>query len=79
MIAAGEDNYLKGLERSFDEAENKIVDLYVTLPKDKLNELIKNVQISINQVQNGGAKNLPDFQYLNTTIVAKLNGYELNF
>ncbi|KAG4087105.1 coth-domain-containing protein [Neocallimastix lanati (nom. inval.)] len=79
LIVFAADNYLKDLDRSFDEAENKIVDLYVSIPKEEVNNLIKITQISLNQVQNGGAKNLADFKYVNTTILAKWNGKEKKY
>ncbi|KAL6611057.1 hypothetical protein LY90DRAFT_503181 [Neocallimastix californiae] len=67
----GIDTFLKGLERSFDEVENKIVDFYVTMPDEQIDELITMAQIRLDQVENGGARTLPDFKYYNTTIVVK--------
>jgi len=64
---------LNGLNRTFDEVDNKIVDLYVSMPTSEVDNLIKLAQITSTQVQMG-AKNLPDFKYVNTTIVIKWNG-----
>jgi len=71
-------SYLNGLSRSFDEAENKIVDLFVSMPSSEVNNLVKITQISTNQVQMG-AGNIKDFKYLNTTIIIKWDGYVIKF
>jgi len=65
-------SYLSGLDRTFSEAEFKVVDLYVTMPESEIQNLIQSVQHSENQVQMG--RTGEDFKYQNATIVAKWNG-----
>ncbi|KAG4097105.1 coth-domain-containing protein [Neocallimastix lanati (nom. inval.)] len=67
-------SYLSGLDRTFSEAEFKVVDLYVTMPEFEIQNLIQSVQHSENQVQMG--RTGEDFKYQNATIVAKWNGNE---
>jgi len=68
-------SYLDGLDRTFSVVDNKIVDLYVTMPEKEVSNLIDIAQISQTQVNNGGAKKLDDFVYEEAVIVAKYNGY----
>jgi len=72
-------SYLDGLDRTFSVVDNKIVDLYVTMPEKEVSNLIELAQISTTQVSNGGSKTLEDFEYKETVIVAKYNGEEETF
>ncbi|ORX83868.1 coth-domain-containing protein [Anaeromyces robustus] len=71
--------YLSGLNRTFDEIELKVVDLYVTLPEAEVNNLIKITQITEATIKSGGARNAKDFEYEGAVIVAKWNGQEKTF
>jgi len=68
-------SFLDGLERSFSEVDNKIVDFYVTMPEEEVSNLVNITQVSSAQVQNGGSRNLDDFEYEEAVIVAKYDGY----
>ena len=68
-------SYLDGLNRTFSEVDNKIVDLYVTMPEKEVSNLIDMTQISRDQVGGGRSKDIDDFEYEEAVIVAKYNGY----
>jgi len=51
-----------------------MVDLYVTMPSSKVEKLIEMAQVSLQMVENGNTKNIPDFKYEEAKIVAKWNG-----
>eukprot|EP00833_Pecoramyces_ruminatium_P014954 jgi/Orpsp1_1/1188986/evm.model.d7180000068673.1 len=70
-------SYLSGLNRTYEEAESHVIDLYVTLPEDELEKLINTVQISSSDIQSGTAND--DYKYNEATIVAKWNGKEKVF
>jgi len=72
-------SYLDGLNRTFSEVDNKIVDLYVTMPEKEVSNLIDLAQVSQQQVSNHGANKLDDFEYEEAVIVAKYNGEEKTF
>ena len=50
------------MERSFEKIDEKIVDIFVPLPEEEYQKLIQLTQISGEQVQNGNAKNMEDFE-----------------
>jgi hypothetical protein len=70
--------YLDGLNRTFDEIEQKVVDLYVTMPTAQVNDLLKKAQISVNDVSSNYGKK-EDFKYEEAKIVAKWNGKEKTY
>ncbi|ORX55228.1 hypothetical protein BCR36DRAFT_581274 [Piromyces finnis] len=72
-------SYLSGLERSFAEADFKMIDLYFTIPTTEVDKLLQIVQIAENQVANGQAKNLQDFIYKEASLAIKMNGQETLF
>jgi len=72
-------SYLKGLDRSFEEADFKMVDLYFSLPEKEVNSLIEVVQIDRNQTALDNINNLEDYTYKKAGLVAKLNGNEYSF
>jgi len=67
-------SYLGGLDRSFAEADFQMIDINVSMPTSEVDELLRIAQVSMQQVANGRAKNLPDFEYTNATLKIKLNG-----
>ncbi|ORX75828.1 coth-domain-containing protein [Anaeromyces robustus] len=67
--------YLDGLERSFEKIEEKIVDIIIPLSQEEYQNLIQLTQISPNQVQNGNAKNMEDFE-AKVNITIRYNGKE---
>ena len=75
MIYITVGSYLDGLDRTFSVVDNKIVDLYVTMPEKEVSNLIDIAQVSQQQVSNHGARKLDDFEYEEAVIVAKYNGY----
>jgi len=61
--------YLDNLDRSFDKIEEQMVNIFIPLSEEQYQNLIQLVQISPDQVQNGNAKNMPDFEAaVNATI-----------
>jgi len=52
-----------------------MLDIYVTMPSNQVNNLINMAQISNNDIQSRGAANIPDFEYKEATVVVKYNGY----
>lgn len=77
IVATVLGGFVSGLDRTFDEIELKIVDLYVTMPSSQVNNLIKMAQISSGDIQARGANNIPDFEYKEASINVKWNGYIL--
>lgn len=67
-------SFISGLDRTFDEVEQKIIDIYVTMPSNELNKLINAAQVSNMDVQTRGAANIPDYKYDSATAVVKYNG-----
>jgi len=72
-------SFLDGLERTFSRVDNKIVDLYVTMPEEEVTNLRNITQVSTAQVQNSGSRYLDDFEYEKAVIVAKYDGEEKTF
>jgi len=66
--------FISGLDRTFDEVEQKIIDLYITMPSNEVNKLINAAQVSNMDVQTRGAANIPDYKYDSATAVVKYNG-----
>jgi len=61
--------YLDGLERSFEKIEETMVDIFIPLSETDYENLISLTQISAQQVNNGNAKNIDDFEaVVNCTI-----------
>ncbi|OUM66989.1 hypothetical protein PIROE2DRAFT_5732, partial [Piromyces sp. E2] len=71
--------YLTGLNRTFDEAELQVIDLYVSMPSSEVNKLIKLAQVSNADIQSKGAGNIKDFKFENATMIAKWNGKEKSY
>lgn len=65
FVSAG---YLDNLDRNFDKFDNKVIDISVTISAEEYQQLIQKSQVSPNQVQNGSAKNLEDFETKNAVI-----------
>jgi len=77
LITSVLSSYLSGLDRSFDKIEKKIVDLYVSMPEQEIENLYKYTQISDSQM--GMGTNSPDFEFNNAGLVIKYNGKEKEF
>jgi len=80
-------SYLDGLNRTFDEIEQKIVDIYVTMPEEQVSILDKTSGST--GTQRGGAGGFGgfggfgggfgggEFKYPNATIVMKWDEYAI--
>ncbi|ORX52073.1 hypothetical protein BCR36DRAFT_350232 [Piromyces finnis] len=69
-------SYLNGLNRTFEEIDLTMVDLYVTMPPSEVEKLIEMAQVDSKMVENGNSINIPDFKYEDAKIIAKWNGKE---
>jgi len=69
-------SFLDGLNRSFDDAEKKIVDLYVSMPTEEVQKLVKAAQMSESQVQMSYGRNGSDFSFPNATMVIQWDGQQ---
>ncbi|ORX55230.1 coth-domain-containing protein [Piromyces finnis] len=62
LCVSGYAKYLDNLDRSFDKIEEKILDVFIPLSETDFQKLIQLTQINGEQVQNGNARNMEDFE-----------------